>query len=62
MTNDQVTLYAIQGVIRATYQSFQRQGVYLAAAKLREILQAHNDHGLMAFALVVAELQVEGKS
>ena len=33
MTNDQVTLYAIQGVIR-DLPEFQRQGVYLAAAKL----------------------------
>ena len=61
MTDDQVTLYAIQGAIR-DLPEFDRQGVYLAAAKLREVLQAHNDYGLMAFALVGAELQVEGKS
>jgi len=61
MNDDQVTLYAIQGVIR-DLPEFQRQGVYLAAAKFREILKEHNDHGLMAFALVGAELQVEGKS
>ena len=61
MNDDQVTLYAIQGVIR-DLPEFQRQGVYLAAAKLREILKEHNDHGLLAFVLVGAELQVEGKS
>ena len=61
MNESQARLYVVQGAIR-DLPEFQRQGVYLAAAKLREILQAHNDHGLMAFALVVAELQVEGKS
>ena len=37
-----------------------RQGVVLAAAKLREVLALHNDHGRLALALVVSELQAEG--
>ncbi|MBO1249384.1 hypothetical protein J1777_05970 [Comamonas denitrificans] len=60
MNESQARLYVVQGAIR-DLPEFQRQGVYLAAAKLREVLAQHNDHGQVALALVVAELQVEGK-
>lgn len=36
-----------------------RQGVDVAAQKIREVLALHNDHGLLAFALIGAELAVE---
>jgi hypothetical protein len=37
-----------------------RQGVELAAAKLREVVALHNDHGTLALALVGAEHAAEG--
>ena len=58
MNENQVTLLLIKGAM-ADLPEADRQGVELAAAKLREILALHNDHGLMAFALVGAELQLE---
>lgn len=59
MTEDQATLLLIKGTISDLPEA-DRQGVALAAAKIREILALHNDHARMAFALVGAELQLEG--
>lgn len=59
MTEDQTTLLIIKGAISELAPA-DREGVELAAAKLREVIKLHNDHGLMAFALVGAELQLEG--
>ena len=59
MTDEKVTLLVIKGVI-ADLPDADRQGVLLAAAKLREVVALHNDHGLMAMALVGAELDAEG--
>ncbi len=59
MTEDKATLLLIKGAI-ADLPTPDREGVELAAAKLREVIAVHNDHGRMAFALVGAELQMEG--
>ena len=59
MTLEQQALFLIRGAI-ASLPEADRQGVELAAAKLREVVKAHNDHGLMAMALVGAELDAEG--
>jgi hypothetical protein len=45
----------IRGAIYALPEA-ERQGVELAAAKLREVVALHNDHGVMALALLGAEL------
>lgn len=59
MTEAQQLLLVIRGAIYALPDA-DRQGVELAATKLREVVKAHNDHGLMAMALVGAELDAEG--
>lgn len=59
MTEEKTTLLLIKGAI-ADLPAADREGIELAAAKLREIVALHNDHGLMAFALVGGELQMEG--
>ena len=59
MTEEKATLLLIKGAI-ADLPPADRDGVELAAAKLREVIAVHNDHGRMAFALVGAELQMEG--
>jgi hypothetical protein len=59
MTDEQVTILAIKGVI-ADLPEADRQDVLLAAAKLREVVALHNDHGCMALALVGAEHAAEG--
>ena len=59
MNEDQATLLMIKGAIADLPES-DRKGVLLAAAKLREVVKQHNDHGVMAFALVGAEMQAEG--
>ena len=59
MTDEKVTLLVIKGVI-ADLPDADRQGVLLAAAKLREVVALHNDHGTLALALVGAEYVAEG--
>lgn len=59
MTEEKATLLLIKGAI-ADQPPADRAGIELAAAKLREVIAVHNDHGRMAFALVGAELQMEG--
>lgn len=59
MNEAQADLLMIKGVI-ADFPAADREGVELAAAKLREILALHNDHGTIAFALVAAELDARG--
>jgi phosphatidylserine decarboxylase len=58
MNQDQVTLLLIKGAI-ADLPDSDRKGIELAAAKLREIITLHNDHGRMAMALVGAELAAQ---
>lgn len=55
MNEAQQQLLLIRGAIYALPEA-DRQGMELAAAKLREVVALHNDHGLMALALVGAEL------
>lgn len=55
MTNEQQELLMIRGFI-AGLPDEDREGVSAAAAKLREIVALHNDHGQLALALVTAEL------
>lgn len=59
MTEEQQNLLIIRGHI-AGLPPVDRKGIALAAAKLREVLALHNDHGRMALALVGAELAAEG--
>lgn len=59
MTPEQQTLLLIRGTIAGMTEEQQRE-VAEAAAKIREIANAQSDLGLMAFALVGAELQLEG--
>lgn len=58
MTEDQHTLLLIRGTIAGLAEA-DRKGIDLAAAKLREVVQHHNDHGRVALALVGAELAAE---
>jgi hypothetical protein len=55
MNEAQQQLLLIRGAIYALPEA-ERQGVELAAAKLREVVALHNDHGVMALALLGAEL------
>lgn len=55
----QQALLLIRGVIAGLPEA-DRQGIELAAAKLREVVAQHNDHGVMAMALVGAEMEAEG--
>lgn len=59
MSQEQQQLLLIRGAI-ASLTEADRRGVELAAAKLREVVALHNDHGLMALALVGAEYAAEG--
>ncbi len=59
MKLEQQALFLIRGAI-ASLPEADRQAVELAAAKLRELVKEHNDHGAMALALVGAELDAEG--
>lgn len=58
MTEEQHVLLIIRGAIAGLPEA-DRQGVDLAAAKLREVVLHHNDHGKMALALVGAEQAAE---
>lgn len=58
MTEEQQTLLIIRGHI-AGLPAEVREGINLAAAKLREVIALHNDHGTMALALVSAECAAE---
>ena len=58
MTEDLQNLLIIRGHI-AGLPAADRKGIELAAQKLREVVKAHGEHGLVAIALVVAELQME---
>lgn len=58
MTEERQTLLIIKGAI-AELPDADRQGVELAAVKLREVVLLHNDHGKMALVLVGAELAAE---
>lgn len=58
MTEEQQTLLVIRGHISGLPDE-DRVGVNLAAAKLREVVALHNDHGRMALALVGAEFAAE---
>lgn len=58
MTEAQYALLLIRGAIAGLPEA-DRQGVELAAAKLREVVLHHNDHGQLALALVGAELAAE---
>ncbi|MDD2711377.1 MAG: hypothetical protein PHU77_00515 [Simplicispira sp.] len=58
MTEEHKTLLIVRGHI-AGLPVPDRTGIELAAAKLREVVLLHNDHGRMALALVGAELVAE---
>ncbi|MVT28192.1 hypothetical protein C8E08_5004 [Paracidovorax citrulli] len=58
MTEAQYALLLIRGAIAGLPEA-DRQGVELAAAKLREVVLHHNDHGQLALALVGAEQDAE---
>lgn len=58
MNEEQHTLLLVRGTIAGLPEG-DRKGVELAALKLREVVKTHGDHGLMAIALVCAELQAE---
>lgn len=49
-----MALLMMRGVIAGLSQA-DREGVELAAAKIREIVLLHNDHGRFALALVCLE-------
>lgn len=55
--NDALTLKLIRGEIAGLPQDDQAK-VQAAAQQLRDVIQAAGDHGVMALALVGAELQV----
>jgi len=59
MSDEEHTLLLVRGTI-AGMPDADRKEVELAALKLREVVKTHGDHGVMAFALVGAELQMEG--
>ena len=58
MNEDEHTLLLVRGMI-AGMPDADRKEVALAALKLREVVKAHGEHGLVAIALVVVELQME---
>lgn len=58
MTEEQHTLLLIRGSI-AGLPPTDRAGIEQAAAKLRQVVLHHNDHGRLALALVGAELAAE---
>lgn len=58
MKTEQLQLLLIRGAI-ADLPEQDRKGIDLAAEKLREVVQTHNDHGKMALALVGAEWAAE---
>lgn len=58
MNDEQVQLLLIRGAI-AGMPVEDRQGVERAAMELREVVRKHNDHGLLALALVGAEKTAE---
>ena len=58
MSEEKQQLLLIRGAIYGLPDT-DRQGIDIAAAKLREIIALHNDHGTMAMALVVAEIASE---
>ena len=58
MTTEKLQLLLIRGAI-AELPEEDRNGIELAAEKLREVVQTHNDHGKMALALVGAEWAAE---
>lgn len=60
MTEDQQTLLLIRGTIAGMTEEQQRQ-VSEYAARLRQIANAKNAVGLVAYALVGAELQLEAQ-
>lgn len=55
MTNEEQDLLMIRGFI-AGLPDEDCAGVNVAAAKLRDVVALHNDHGQLALALVGAEL------
>lgn len=59
MTEEDQTLLIVRGHI-AGLPVPDRKGIELAAAKLREVVLLHNDHGRLALALVGAEQAAEG--
>ena len=58
MTEDQQNLLIIRGHI-AGLPAADRKGIELAAQKLREVVNHHNDHGYLALGLVGAEAAAE---
>lgn len=58
MNEEQMQLLLIRGVV-AGLPEHDRQGVERAALELREAVRKHNDHGVMALALVGAEHAAE---
>ncbi|WP_293222295.1 hypothetical protein [Ottowia sp.] len=58
MNDEQHQLLLIRGAVYDLPEA-DRKGVELAAAKLREVVKLHNDHGRMALALVGAEMAAE---
>lgn len=54
---DLLTLKLIRGEIASLPQDDQDK-IKLAATAMRELVDSHGKHGLMAYALVGAELQV----
>lgn len=59
MNEEQHQLLLIRGAIY-NLPDADCKGVELAAAKLREVVALHNDHGRLALALVGAEHAAEG--
>lgn len=59
MTDEKLQLLLIKGAI-SDLQPKDREGVEAAAAELRRVVAQYNDHGLLALALVVAELAAKG--
>lgn len=55
MNEEQQQLLLIRGEIYGLPET-DRQGIEIVAAKLREIIAHHNGHGIVALALVGAEL------
>lgn len=59
MTEAQHTLAALRQVI-ASLPEAERKNVAAAAHMIREVVAVFNDHGLVAVALVGAELEAAG--
>lgn len=59
MNEAKMALLLIKGAI-SELPPADRDGVEVAAAEIRRAVAQHNDHGVMALALVVAEIDAKG--